>query len=133
LITGGAACAIITALDAQDRERIRNAQLEAVRTGRNQDLAYAGSDGLQRQITVAPRPVPAYARPAGPPPSAGAKPAPTSTIAPSPSPVAAGGGPICRTVDTSAAIASKGTAEIPPQTFCRTPDGDWEPTADART
>jgi len=130
LVAGGAVCAVIAELDAQDRERIRAAQLEAARTGRNQDMVYSGSDGLQRQIRVAPRvqPQPPQAQVQPARPRAASTPSTqVSTVAPPPMT----DGPICRIVDTSAAIASKGTAEIPPQRFCRTPNGDWEPVADS--
>lgn len=123
LAAGGITCAVIAALDAQDRERIRLAQLAAVASGKDQDLAYAGTDGAQRQIKVRPRPSPAVAQ----------QTKPRRNSSTTPTQVSVPEGPICRIVDTSAAIAGKGTTEVPPQKFCRNPNGDWEPVADTTT
>ena len=95
LVAGGAVCAVIAELDAQDRERIRAAQLEAAKTGRSQDMVYSGSDGLQRQIRVTPRvqpqPPQAQVQPARP------RPASTpSTQVSTASPPPMSDGPICR-------------------------------------
>lgn len=98
---GGLACAVLTALDAQDKERIRNAQIAAAATNRPQYLAYQGSDGRQREITVRPT-------------------APVTE----PAPVA---NRICRATDTSATIAGTGSTELPQQLVCRTGNGDWLP------
>ena len=57
-LTGGIGCAVLTALDAQDKERIRNAQIAAAATNQPRYLSYVGSDDRQRQITVRPRPAP---------------------------------------------------------------------------
>ncbi|MCJ2045498.1 hypothetical protein MKK58_13295 [Methylobacterium sp. J-078] len=99
---GGLACTVLTALDAQDKQRIRNAQIAAAATNRPQYLAYQGADGAQRAITVRPQPAPAQA---------------------------ATGIPdrICRATDTQATINGTGSAELPQQLVCRTPGGDWLP------
>jgi hypothetical protein len=122
LLAGGVTCAVIASLDAQDRENIKRAQLEAARTGHAQDLSYSGSDGLPRRIRATPRPTTQAAAPSRP----NVQPA-SQTSTPLPA------GPICRLVDTSASVATKGNAEIPPQKFCRTPNGDYEPVADTAT
>ncbi|KQP51455.1 hypothetical protein ASG40_17080 [Methylobacterium sp. Leaf399] len=99
---GGLACAVLTALDAQDKERIRNAQIAAAATNTPQYLAYQGADGRQRQITVRPQAAPAVA-------------------------AEAAGNRICRAADTSASIDGTGTTALPQQLVCRTASGDWLP------
>jgi hypothetical protein len=95
---GGLACAVMTALDAQDKERIRQAQIQAAQTGETRYLSYQGSDGRARRVVV--------------------KPQATET---------ASAGRICRRADTTAAIGDAGSTELPAQLICRTPGGDWLP------
>lgn len=111
---GGALCAVMAALDQQDRERIKQAQLAAARTGMIQNVAYTGHDGLQRRVTVKP----SAAMPRTTLVSATTLPA---ASAPSTS------GPICRSVETSASVASKGSADVPAQIVCRNESGEWGP------
>lgn len=94
---GGVGCAVLTALDAQDKERIRNAQIAAAATNQPRYLNYQGSDGRPRQITVRPQ---------------AAQTAET--------------GRLCRVLDTSASIGG-GSAELPPAKVCRTERGEWLP------
>lgn len=94
---GGVGCAVLTALDAQDKERIRNAQIAAAATNQPRYLTYQGSDGRARQITVRPQA--------------------TQT---------AETGRLCRVLDTSATIGG-GSAELPPAKVCRTDKGEWLP------
>lgn len=95
---GGIACAVLTALDAQDRERIRQAQIQAARTGETRYLSYNGSDGRSRNVVVTPRPV-----------------------------ETAQAGRICRRTDTIATVGQAGSSDLPAQLVCRTPSGDWLP------
>lgn len=95
---GGVGCAVLTALDTQDKERIRNAQIAAAATNQPRYLNYQGSDGRARQITVRPQ-------------------TPTQT---------AETGRLCRILDTSASIGG-GSAELPPTKVCRTERGEWLP------
>ena len=99
-LAGGAACAVIAALDAQDKARIRQAQIEAASSSQPRYLSYNGSDGKSRTITVRPKPVPSGTQTAG---------------------------RICRQTDGEASIQGTGQAELPPQLVCRTPGGDWLP------
>lgn len=95
---GGVGCAVITALDAQDKERIRNAQIAAAATNQPRYLTYQGGDGRTRQITVRPQAA-----------------APTAET-----------GRLCRVLDTSATIDG-GAADLPPAKVCRTDKGEWLP------
>lgn len=98
---GGLACTVLTALDAQDKQRIRNAQIAAAATNQPQYLAYQGADGARRAITVRPQPAPAA--------------------------IAGAPNRICRATDTQASINGTGSADLPQQLVCRTPGGDWLP------
>lgn len=115
---GGLLCAVVASLDAQDRERIRRAQLDAAKSGKPRALVYQGSDGLQRRVTV---------NPVGPPPPA-RKSTPGRALS-SAEQAAARGQKICRKVETSVSVETKGQAEVPAQTVCRNAAGDWEPVA----
>lgn len=98
-VTGGLGCAVLTALDAQDKERIRNAEIAAAATNRPRYLSYVGTDGRQREITVRPQPAPVR--------------------------TAETGERICRATDTTATIAGAGSADLPQKLVCRTPSGAW--------
>lgn len=100
-VTGGLGCAVLAVLDAQDRERIRAAQIAAAATNRPRYLSYVGSDGRRREITVKPQAAPVR--------------------------TAEAGDRICRATDTSASVAGAGSAELPQQLVCRTPAGTWVP------
>jgi outer membrane lipoprotein SlyB len=117
---GGALCAVISALDEQDRARIRAAQLEAARTGKPQVMSYQGQDGLERQVAVRVTDISAAAKPR----STASKQQPAQSEA---QVAAASGQRICRTLNTSVTVQSKGQADVPSQLVCRTPEGDYEP------
>lgn len=122
---GGVLCAVMASLDAQDRERIRAAQLDAARTGEPKALAYAGSDGLNRSIYVRPsEPIKALSvsSTGNAERSTGVKSGQTAAEA-----AAASGERICRRIETSVEVQSKGQASVPTQMICRSPTGDWEP------
>ncbi len=91
---GGAACIVLSALDEQDKQRIRAAQIAAASSNKPRYLVYSGTDGRRREITIRPK--------------VAAVPAPR-------------GDRLCRPVDTSATIQGSGTAELPTQIVCRTP------------
>ena len=117
---GGVLCAVISSLDAQDRERIRQAQLESARSGQPRVLSYHGGDGLERTVSIQPRDLT--------PPTAPAEVrAPTNSSPSSAEIGAASGERVCRRLDTNVTVQSKGQVEIPAQLLCRTPGGDWEP------
>ncbi|MCX7310049.1 MAG: hypothetical protein NTZ72_19745 [Afipia sp.] len=136
---GGVLCAVMAALDENDRARIKAAQLEAARTGKSQVLQYSGSDGLNRNVSIRvvddgnnslPEPVSRAPSWGSPKPTSTAKPKPptANSVPASEAQVAAASGQrICRTLNTSVDIQSKGQADVPPQTVCRTPEGDWAP------
>jgi hypothetical protein len=123
-IAGTTACAVITALDAQDRERIRQAQLAAAQSNTPQVMSYVGEDGLHRQITAAPIQTLLVSRE----PEHGhvtveseLPPAEADTITLGPNQE------ICRAVQTSASIGTRGTAAVPTQVICHRPDGTFTP------
>ncbi|GLK76055.1 hypothetical protein GCM10008171_13090 [Methylopila jiangsuensis] len=95
---GGLACAVLTALDNQDKAAIRQAQIEAASTNEPRTLSYAGADGRPRAIMV---------RPSG-----------AETVVQN---------RVCRPTDGVAAVGGVGETQIPAQLVCRTPEGDWLP------
>lgn len=97
---GGVGCAVLTALDRQDRERIRSAQSAAAATSQPRYRAYQGADGKKREITIRPQNV---------------------------APQVAEGGRICRAVDTAASIAGTGSADLRTALVRRIATGDWAP------
>lgn len=104
---GGVACAVFMAMNnAQDKQRIRQSELAAASSGRNQSVSYAGSDGQQRTVStsVQPAAVPASAAANG------------NTVV----------GP-CRRTQTQISVAGQGSASLPPELVCRTTQGDWVP------
>jgi hypothetical protein len=120
---GGAMCVVIAALDSQDRERIRNAQLEAARTEKEQLLSYQGQDGLERKISVKPaRKVIVKKDEAGKRVVVGEATKKDDLVQ-----VASKGQEICIEVLTSAAIETKGVTDVPTQTVCHEPDGTLVP------
>jgi hypothetical protein len=121
---GGVACAVMAALDEHDRARIKEAQIAAARTGTAQELSYVGKDGLQRKISVRPRPV--VARKVVPETLVRGSSLPSASPSASQAAVARGER-VCRTLDTSASVAGKGEATVPPQVVCRNDVGDWIP------
>lgn len=97
---GGLACAVLTALDNEDKARIRQAQIEAVSLNQSRSLSYAGSDGRGRAIVVRPS---------------------AASVEPGV------GGQVCRMTEGEIAVAGAGETPLPAQRVCRTPDGDWLP------
>lgn len=127
---GGVLCALMVSLDAQDKQRVRKAQIDAARTGSVQSSTYVGTDGRVRTIHVVPRPAsPAASTPPAPQKSPGTaeKPAVASQPQPSGAEVAAEAGErICRSVPASITIEGSGTGQVD-QIVCRTAEGDWLP------
>ncbi|MEP2741724.1 hypothetical protein [Bauldia litoralis] len=126
-LVGGAAgvglCAVIVALNAQDRARIRDAQLAAARTNQPQVLSYQGDDGLRRDIAVRPaRTVAATRSQSGTVTVVGDISAATDAAE-----LAGKGQLLCRELHTEATVATKGSATVPPQMICRQPDGTYAP------
>ncbi len=125
--SGGALCAVMATLDAQDRARIRAAEAEVASTGRPQVLSYNGEDGLVRHIAVRPSNPSSVSRPTDTQLSESPSSSVPSTKEMSAQTAAANGQKICRPVDTDVSIESKGQASLPTQLICREPNGDWEP------
>ena len=126
-IAGGAAgvglCAVIMALDAQDRSRIREAQLKAAETNQAQTLSYKGDDGLQRNISVRPsRKVVVAKADSGPRKIVG-----PASKADDPVLLASQGRAICTELLTSAAVETKGSTDVPAQYVCKDEDGTLAP------
>jgi len=128
--TGGVMCAVIAALDEQDKAQVRAAQLAAARSGQSQYIDYRGSDGLERKIRVqvtagtpgaAQMPKRGERKRTGAPPSSLPADKSEAQIA------AASGERVCRGVTASVEVQGKGQANLPQQAVCRTPDGDWVP------
>lgn len=97
---GGVGCAVLTALDAQDKERIRNAQIAAAASNQPRYLSYTGNDGKARAITVRPQAA---------------------------APQTAQAGRVCRALDTTASIGGSGATDLPTALVCRTDKGEWLP------
>lgn len=97
---GGVGCAVLTALDRQDRERIRSAQSAAATTNQPRYHSCQGADGKKREITIRPQNV---------------------------APQVAEGGRIYRAVDTAASIAGTGSVDLPTALVRRIATGDWAP------
>ena len=98
---GGLTCAVLTALDAQDKARIRQAQIEAASLNQTRYVTYNGSDGRARKITVKPAA------------------AANQTIA--------GETRLCRPTDTDIDVDGAGSTSVPAQLVCRTSKGEWLP------
>lgn len=107
---GGLMCAVFMAMnDAQDKERVRQNEMSAASSGRNQTVSYAGSDGQQRVVTTTVQPalIPASA-------------IASSSNATNPAVV----GP-CRRAQTQITVSGQGSASLDPELVCRTSQGDW--------
>jgi outer membrane lipoprotein SlyB len=122
-VAGVGACAVIMALNAQDRARIKEAQLRAAQTNEQQVLEYQGEDGLRRSILVRPERAVVVARPeSGPPRIVGEATDAEDAAALAPD------RQICTVVFTSASVETKGATDVPAQTICRDADGKLAPT-----
>ncbi len=103
---GAVACAVIVAANnAEDRERIRQSRLAALQSGKDDTAQYTGKDGNSRIIRTSVQSIPTPA----------SAPAGSNIVGP------------CRRAQTHITIQSKGTAELDPETVCRTAAGDWVP------
>lgn len=113
---GGVVCAIMTVLDAQDRARIRQAQLQAAMTNQPVTTSYLGSNGQMRMISVVPRPIPVIGDGARQPtPSAPAVTTPPPTQGSAQTTDSTGGDEVLETVGRdSAAPHSDGDQTVPP-------------------
>lgn len=138
---GGALCAVMAALDAQDKQRIREAQLQAARSGEPVHLAYAGNDGRLRTISVNPGPVVVESGNASAtegsrkPDEANATETKAAVAEPVSSTSDVEGEPkarFCRTQATSVAVQGAGTTQVA-QELCRDSGRDWYPKSTAAT
>ena len=130
LAAGGVICAIMSVLDAQDKERIRAAQLQAAETGEPVLVSYNGTDGRLRMISVTPGPA---IQPSGRPLESGiaaseAQPPIAHTGEPQSAAelAASQGGRICRNLSSNVTVQQAGSAQIS-QRVCRDEKGDWQP------
>jgi surface antigen len=117
MAVGGLACSVIVALDQEDKNRIRAAELDAARSGRPVDLNYTGADGTPRNIHVAPKPETRFAIDS----------TATNSIPANTGSENSRASRICRPLDSTITISTAGTTSLPTQLVCRTPDGDWVP------
>jgi hypothetical protein len=109
---GAVACAVIIAANnAEDRERIRQSRLAALKSGNDDTAQYTGKDGDSRIIRTSVQSVPMPAN----------APAGSDIVGP------------CRRAQTHITIQNKGTAELYPETVCRTSTGDWVPLQPQKT
>jgi hypothetical protein len=109
---GAVACAVIIAANnAEDRERIRQSRLAALKSGKDDTSQYTGKDGDTRMIRTSVQSVPMPAN----------APASSDIVGP------------CRRSQTHITIQNKGTAELDPETVCRTSAGDWVPLQPQKT
>lgn len=88
-------CGIGMALNHRDKERIRQAQLRALKTNRKTTDSWKGDDGKMRRVDV-------------------------STIQ-----VAPQANRVCRRVQSRVQISGKDGAADIKDIYCRTPEGDW--------
>lgn len=104
---GTVACAVIVAMNnKQDRERIQQARLAALKSGHDETQQYVGSDGTGRVIHTSVQPA----------------------SLPASKPAAIAGNEVtgpCRRAQTQITVAGKGTAQLDPELVCQTAAGDW--------
>jgi hypothetical protein len=133
---GAAFCAVLTTMDQRDKDEIKRAQMAAAESDAPQVYSYQGNDGRVRQLSAKSSSVPAEATPPSleaNSPASGAAPS-SSSMSPSQTKEHTGtqglqptDQRICRYVDATFEIKGAGTAELPRQMVCRTPQGDWKP------
>lgn len=133
-VAGGGVCIVILAMDSRDKRRLKQAQIAAAMTGKTQYLAYSGNDGLSRKITV--RPGAAKKLPAKRKSKVNSGPAvikqdTSKTSAEiekkAQSTIAKADNRICRTIQSSVNIQTKGSVNVPSQKICRDENGSWGP------
>lgn len=111
---GAVACAVIIAMNnQQDRERIRQSQINALNANASDTSQYVGSDGQSRTVrtTIQPAAMPTVMAGASGP----------AIVGP------------CRRAQTQITVQGKGTANLDAEVVCRTAAGDWVPAPPART
>lgn len=111
-LVGAGFCGVMLAVaNEKDRQKIAELQRASLDSGQAQTASYQGEDGRVRQIDVQVQDVPD--------PVAAAVPA-SGTAAPE-------APRLCRRQNVSFQVATKGSASLKPEIFCRTSDGDWKP------
>lgn len=84
-------------LTAREQQRVENAYYQSLNSGQSVNDSWQSDQGGTRSLSVS-------------------QPAPAS-----------GYGPECRRVSATIQDPQYGTQQLPPETFCRTPDGGWAP------
>lgn len=108
---GTVACGVLIAINnAQDKQRVREAQVVALNSGGQRTEQFVGQDGQPRVVQTSVSEV------STPPARAIAT---TSTSSPD-----AFVGP-CRNAQTAITVQGQ-TAQLPPELYCRTAGGDWK-------
>lgn len=105
---GTVACAVIIAMNnKEDRERLQQSRLAALKSGTDDTTRYVGTDGNSRVIHTSVQTVPV---PSAPKPAA----ATASNVT----------GP-CRRAQMQISVQNKGATTLDPELVCQTASGDW--------
>ena len=106
---GTVACAVIIAMNnKEDRERLQQSRMAALKSGSDDTTQYTGTDGNSRVIHTSVQTVPV--------PSAPKTASANSNIT----------GP-CRRAQVQITLQNKGATTLDPETVCQTAAGDWVP------
>jgi len=96
-VVGGGTYGICRVLDAREQQRVENAYYQSLNSGQPVNDSWQNDQGGPRSLRVSQ-------------PSA-----------------APGYGPECRRISATVSDPQYGDQQLPPETFCRTPSGQWTP------
>lgn len=96
-VVGGGTYGICRMLSAREQQRVENAYYQSLNSGQPVDDTWQSDQGATRSLQVS-------------------QPAPAPDL-----------GPQCRRVRATVSDPQYGDQQLPPETFCRTPGGQWVP------
>lgn len=96
-VVGAGTYGVCRILSAREQQRVENAYYQSLQSGTGVNDNWQSDNGQPRQLLVS---------------------------APQPAP---GRGPECRRVTATIQDSQYGSQQLPPETFCRTPTGQWAP------
>lgn len=96
-VVGAGTYGVCRWLSAREQQRVENAYYQSLNSGRPVNDSWQSDQGAQRSLAVS---------------------------APQAAP---GRGPECRRVSATVSDPQYGNQQLPPETFCRTPSGQWVP------
>jgi len=96
-VVGAGTYGVCRYLSAREQQRVENAYYQSLNSGRPVDDTWQSDQGGQRSLHVS-------------------QPAPAPSL-----------GPQCRRVTATVSDPQYGNQQLPPETFCRTPEGQWVP------